>query len=329
MLLTTMDKYKQNEILKLQNQHDDIIKKLNINLLRNIQFIKYSRITNKPIFIRRLIQNYNNRFINLRNFLNKNIIDINSYTNDFPINFKNKKALLIGINYIGTDHALNGCIDDVERMKLFLETKGFNKFDTMTDLTNIKPTRLNILDKIQNSVNALVEGDLLFIYFSGHGSYTYDLNGDETDGKDELIVSSDLKYIVDDEIKNILNKFSKKNVSIIGMFDSCHSGTMMDLRYQYDYMNDDYSENIMNEKCLGNVLMIGGCMDHQYSLEVTIDEKPQGLLTSTFINIMNTKNDLSWKELMCYMYKSIKSTHFSQIPQISTNIFHNIDSKVF
>jgi hypothetical protein len=324
-----MDKYKQNEILKRQNKHNNTLKNLSTNLLRNIQFIKSLRIRNKLPFIRRLIQNYNNRVINLENLFNQNIIDINSYTNDFPISFKNKKALLIGINYIGTDHELNGCIDDVERMKSFLETKGFNDFDIMTDLTDIKPTKFNILNKIKNLIHSSVEGDLLFIYFSGHGSYTYDLNGDEKDGKDEVIISSDLKYVIDDEIKDILNKFSKKNISIIGMFDSCHSGTMMDLRYHYDYMNNNYSENIMDKKCLGNVLMIGGCMDHQYSLEVTIDGTSQGLLTSTFIDIMNNNNNLSWKELMCDMYESIKSKHFSQIPQISTNVFHNIDGKIF
>jgi hypothetical protein len=326
---TMMDKYKQNEILKLQNQHNDTLKNLNIHLLRNIQFIKSLRIGNKLPFIRRLIQNYNNRLRNLENLLNQNILDVNSYTNDFPITFNNKKALLIGINYIGTNHELNGCIDDVERMKSFLETKGFNNFDIMTDLTDIKPTRFNILDKIKNLVDASVEGDLLFIYFSGHGSYTYDFNGDEKDGKDELIISSDLKYIVDDEIKDILNKFSKKNVSIIGMFDSCHSGTMMDLRYHYDYLKNNYSENVMNKKCLSNVLMIGGCMDDQTSLEAIIDGTPQGALTSTFMDVMNSKNNLSWKELMYDMHESLKSRHFPQIPQISTNIFFNIDGKVF
>ena len=330
MSSTIIERYKQREILKVKNNYDYKLKDLNTSLLHNIKFIKFSRIRNKLLAIKRIIQNYNNMLRNLNYSLNQNIININTHIyNDFPIDFKNEKALLIGINYIGTDHELNGCIDDTERMKTFLETKGFNNFDIMTDLTNIKPTRINILNKIKNLLYHSVEGDLLFIYFSGHGSYTYDLNGDEKDGKDELIVSSDLKYIVDDEIKDILNKFSKKNVSIIGMFDSCHSGTMMDLRYHYDYLNDDYSENVMNGNCLSNVLMISGCMDEQTSLEAIVDGKPQGALTSTFINIMNMKNNLSWKELMYDMNESLKSNNFPQIPQISTNKFHDINSKVF
>ena len=332
MISTIIDKYKQREISKLQTEYNNTLKNLNMNFLQNIKFIKFSRIRNKLLAMKRIIQNYNNMLRNLNYSFNQNIININShsYKNDFPIDFKNKKALLIGINYIGTDHELNGCIDDTERMKTFLETKGFDNFDIMTDLTNIKPTRINILNKIKNLLYYSVEGDLLFIYFSGHGSYTHDLNMDEQDGKDELIVSSDLKYVVDDEIKDILNKFSKKNVSIIGIFDSCHSGTVMDLRYHYDYLNDDYSENVMNDNCLSNVLMISGCMDEQTSLEAIIDGKPQGALSSTFINIMNSKNDdLSWKELMSSMYESLRSNNFPQIPQISTNEFYDINSKVF
>ena len=99
--------------------------------------------------------------------------------------FKNKKALLIGINYLNTPYELSGCIADIERMKTFLESKGFNDFDMMTDLTDIKPTRINILNKVVNFINNSVDGDLLFIHFSGHGSYTYDANNDEIDENDE------------------------------------------------------------------------------------------------------------------------------------------------
>ena len=38
-----------------------------------------------------------------------------------------KKALLIGINYIGTSSALNGCINDVENIKRYLLTKDYRE----------------------------------------------------------------------------------------------------------------------------------------------------------------------------------------------------------
>lgn len=41
-----------------------------------------------------------------------------------------RKALLIGINYTGTDHALQGCINDVHNMRDFLvQEQGFHPAD--------------------------------------------------------------------------------------------------------------------------------------------------------------------------------------------------------
>jgi hypothetical protein len=328
-MTTILDVYKQNKINEIKNIFNAELNKLNNTLSHNVKAIKRSRIRYKSRNIKSLINHYNNNVKNLRNKLNSDIEIINNYTNNFPTTFQNKKALLIGINYLNTPYELNGCIADVERMKRLLGTKGFNNFNIMTDLTDIKPTRINILTKIRELINNSINGDLLFIYFSGHGSYKYDVNNDELDGKDELIVSCDLDYIMDDEIKSIINQFSKSNVSIIGMFDSCHSGTMMDLKYNYDYLKNNYIENKKNTECSGNILMISGCMDNQTSSEAIINETPQGALTATFINFINSNTNCSWKELMCDMCNSLKSNNFTQIPQISTNVFFNIDSKVF
>lgn len=324
-----LDNYKHNKIAEIINIFNTELNNLNYTLSQNIKIINISRMRNKLRAIQLLIDNYNNNVKNLKNKLNLNIKNINMFTRNFPCEFKNKKALLIGINYLNTNYELSGCIRDIERMKTFLETKGFNSFDTMTDLTNIKPTRINILNKIKNFISSSVDGDLLFIHFSGHGSYTYDKNNDEIDGSDETIISIDLKYIIDDEIKSIINQYCKKNVSIIGIFDSCHSGTMMDLKYNYNYFENTYVENTKNNECSGNVLMISGCMDNQTSTEAIVNGELQGALTGAFIEIMRVNPSLSWKDLIFNMCNLLKLQNFTQVPQISTNIFYDIDCKVF
>lgn len=326
---TILDKFKKNKISILINVFNSEVNRLNYNLSINIKNINNSRNSNKTKMIQLLISNYNNSIKNLKNKLNIDIQNINIFTGNFPTTFKNKKALLIGINYLNTEYELSGCIADVERMKSFLETKGFNNFEIMTDLTDVKPTRSNIFFKIINFINNSTDGDLLFIHFSGHGSYTYDTNNDEIDGNDELIVTSDLSYIMDDELKAIVKQYCKKNVSVIGLFDSCHSGTMMDLKYNYDCTNNNYSENIKDSECNGNILMISGCMDEQTSSEALINGSPQGALTTTFINVMNSNQNGSWKELLNNMCDSLRLNNFTQIPQLSTNAFFNIDGKVF
>lgn len=325
-MTTMLDIFKKNKISELMNNYNSSISKLNHNLSLNIKSINSSRIRNKKDAIQLLINNYNNNVKNLKNKLNNDIKNINNYTGNFPTTFNNKKALLIGINYLGTNYELSGCINDVEQMKTFLESKGFNNFNMMTDLTDIKPTRANILNSIKNFINSASDGDLLFIHYSGHGSYTYDNNKDELDGNDESIISLDLQHIIDDELKKM---FNKPNVSIIGLFDSCHSGTILDLRYNYNYLNNKYNEDLKQYECPGNILIISGCMDNQFSLETLVNNKPQGALTWSFLDTITSNQNCSWKELISNMNNKLKINNFIQIPQLSSNNFYNIDGKVF
>lgn len=64
-----------------------------------------------------------------------------------------------------------------------------------------------------------------------------DLDGDEEDGYDETILPMDYRtagQIVDDEMHRILVKPLPAGVHFTILFDSCHSGTAMDLPYIYN-----------------------------------------------------------------------------------------------
>ena len=327
-----IDIYRQNRIKQLNIIFNNSVRRLNSNLVKNIRKIRLSRIRNKRARINILISKYNSKIYNLRNKLNFDINNINSFTPEFNIiQSNNKKALLIGINYINSPYALSGCIDDTNRMKDLLTQHGFSEFKILTDYTTIKPTKQNILNEFKNLIVNSVSGDILVFYFSGHGSYTYDRNNDETDGKDEMIISSDLRSVLDDELKNILSNNMKREVTIIGLFDSCHSGTMLDLKYNYLDSNnyDKYTENNKVTECNGNVIMISGCMDIQTSAEALIDNKAQGAMTWSFIECINKTPNLSWRELLKSMRDMLKTKSFSQIPQLSTDSFYDIDNKIF
>lgn len=331
---TELDTYKKSRINELNNNFNSNIARLNSILVVNIRNIQRSRLPNKPARINALITNHNNNLVILRRNLNVSIQLINSFKPEFNVvkeTIKNKKALLVGINYINTPYALSGCIDDTSRMKELLSSHGFNNFRILTDLTSVKPTKANILSELKNLIINAKSGDVLFFHYSGHGSYTYDRNNDETDGKDEMLVSSDLQAILDDELKTILQNHLSREVTIIAMFDSCHSGTMLDLKYNYlDSDNfDKYSENNKVSECQGNVIMISGCMDSQTSTEALIENKSQGALTWSFIDCLNKTPNCSWRELLKTMRDSLKTNGFTQIPQLSTDSFYDIDSKVF
>jgi hypothetical protein len=326
--------YKQNRIIELIHIFNSTVSRLKSNLVNNITNIQRSRLRNKQQSINALVNKYNNDINILRNNFNLSIQRINSFTPEFVVNkanIRSKKALLIGINYINTPYQLTGCIDDTNRMKDLLSSYGFNDFKILTDLTTNKPTKVNILNELKNLIVNAKSGDILFFYYSGHGSYTLDRNNEETDGRDEFLFTSDLQGVIDDELKAVIQTHLRRDITIIGMFDACHSGTMLDLKYNYLDSNnyDKYSENDKVSECQGNVIMISGCMDSQTSAEAFIENKTQGALTWSFIDCINKTPNCSWRELLRNMRDSLKNTGLSQIPQLSTDSFYDIDSKLF
>ncbi|TPX51081.1 hypothetical protein SeLEV6574_g00511 [Synchytrium endobioticum] len=153
-----------------------------------------------------------------------------------------KKALLIGINYFGQRSPLSGCINDVKNMRQFLTMNyGFNPENIicLTDDQNnpsFIPTRVNITNAMRWLVGGAQPGDSLFFHFSGHGGQVADVDGDESDGKDETIYPVDHQQagqILDDEMNALMVKHLPPGVRLTAVFDSCHSGSALDLPFTY------------------------------------------------------------------------------------------------
>lgn len=91
-----------------------------------------------------------------------------------------KKALLIGINYFGSGHELNGCINDAQNVREYLvRERGFSPDQRdmvmLTDApgnrgTPFYPTGANMLAAFKWLVSGNNPGDSLWLSYSGHGS---------------------------------------------------------------------------------------------------------------------------------------------------------------
>lgn len=224
----------------------------------------------------------------------------------------------IGINYVNTNYSLNGCINDSNDMDTFFKTYSIQKnykysSFIINDYTTIKPTKSNIIKYLINELDILRPQDIFIFHYSGHGSNINDKNGDESDKKDEMIVPIDFNYIIDDELYQIIISRLKSNVSYLFLFDSCHSGTMLDLQYTINEKN----KTILNNKNKNNfnIVCISGCTDRQYSADAYIDNRFSGAMTTSFLK--NFKSAKNWNELVKLMNQWLITNQFTQTPLIS------------
>ncbi|KAM7205772.1 Metacaspase-1A [Naviculisporaceae sp. PSN 640] len=177
-----------------------------------------------------------------------------------------RKALLIGINYFGKEGELRGCINDVKNLSSFLIERYGYKREDMVLLTDdqqnpvMQPTKENIIKAMQWLVANAQPNDALFLHYSGHGGQTEDLDGDEEDGNDEVIYPVDHEtngHIVDDEIHHYVVKPLQAGVRLTAIFDSCHSGSVMDLPYIYSTKGVLKEPNLAKEAGMGLLSAIG------------------------------------------------------------------------
>ncbi|EPS95938.1 hypothetical protein FOMPIDRAFT_1168066 [Fomitopsis schrenkii] len=171
-----------------------------------------------------------------------------------------KKALCIGINYIGSAQELKGCINDANNIRRFLIQEYGYQDDDIVMLTDDQrnqrsiPTRTNMIHAFQWLVRDAQPNDSLFLHYSGHGGLTKDLDGDEESGYDEVIYPVDFKQngqIIDDELHDLLVKPLPQGCRLTAIFDSCHSGSVMDLPYVYSHEGKIKEPNLAAEAAQG------------------------------------------------------------------------------
>jgi len=177
-----------------------------------------------------------------------------------------------------------------------------------------QPTRENIIKELNKIINLTKKtpNSTVVIHYSGHGSYTKDTSGDEKDGMDELICTSDNRGIIDDDLI-FFAKSLPADVKCLCVFDCCHSGTMMDLQYKIN--EKEVIQENKKGNCQANVVCISGCMDKQTSADAFMGSKFMGAMTHSFFQCY--RPGLSIKVLVDEMRKILKLGGFQQVPQIT------------
>lgn len=269
-----------------------------------------------------------------------------------------KRALLIGINYVGTQNELRGCINDINNIAAYLQSaRGYPSASciVLSDVATRKPTRANILAAFKELLQGARAGDELWFHYSGHGTLVRDFNGDEASGADSCICPLDYNqagFITDDVIRSEMAAQVPAGARMFMVLDMCHSGTGCDLRYKFDdssYLLNaaapmpstyDPAAWVLRQtsyefknyaRTAGEVFCISGCQDSQTSADAYLGGQAAGALTHSLLASLNANPAATykWKHLLKDVCCRERVGQFTQRTSITSGQPLNLEDGVF
>jgi metacaspase-1 len=241
------------------------------------------------------------------------------------------KAVLFGLNYAhAPEGRLQGCINDVTNMAFYLQnTWKIANVECYTDDKDLVNTSgMGILAKLyQLAVQSYrVNLDLVWIHYSGHGTYAVDdESGEERDGRDEALVPSDYLthgVLRDDVIQEVMREFNPKTRVII-VWDCCHSATLGDLKYSWEGPTRASIENITCS-VPARTITLSGCLDFQTSADALINEQYAGAMTASLLAVLQANPKLAKDvfALVAALRDKLKAGGYAQVPKLCST--HNL-----
>jgi hypothetical protein len=254
-----------------------------------------------------------------------------------------KRALLVGINYTGTSHALKGCLNDVKHMQEHLLSSNFDEVKTLLET---EATTDGIKRELEWLVSGTKPGDVIVFHYSGHGSQLPSTK--EPDGFEEIICPIDLdwmkKVITDDDLRKVFDKVPN-GVNTTVILDCCHSGTALDQNESLNAGIKDISAKPARKKkgsrylkppakiakqladrelvewsaerdVNQGALLIAGCQANQTSADAVIDGIPQGAATAALLRSVKANPKISYRNLVLEMIDFMKKGKYSQVPEL-------------
>lgn len=251
-----------------------------------------------------------------------------------------KVSVHIGINdYPGTGADLSGCVNDAKDWFMVARDHGFGSSLLLLDQD---ATKANMLEALRAAIEPAKYGDLVFITYSGHGSWIPDLDGDEPDHRDEVLVPWDYQsgVLTDDELLVALGK-RKRGVRVIFVSDSCHSGSVNrfamplnpsrgGIRYLAPEMflptralgrARQVEELAPRGKSRGSNVLISGCRDEEYSYDAWFGDRANGAFTRVAIDELVQRNPLTYREWHQCIRLRLPSQDYPQTPLLSGELY--------
>lgn len=259
-------------------------------------------------------------------------IDINQFVRKYKKqkNINRKAAVLIGINYVGEEYALEGCINDVHNMENLMKKNGFNEILILTDESPLKPTGENMRHAMRWLVESAKNGDSMVLHYSGHGSTSKEVQNTDA-AQADTIVPLDWPtngMIQDSELYQLLVRpLDGTNAHLMVVFDSCHSGSALDLTYNYKV--DPTSPDLLiplplehHSPLNAHVVLLSGSLDTSLSNDISDGNTTYGAMTHVLVGILSQGSGPPLPRLLVAIQKELnrQEPDLHQTPQLSSEI---------
>jgi len=243
-----------------------------------------------------------------------------------------KKALLIGIDYVNNpEHYLKGCINDIIVVRnMLIDAYDYEQSDIiiMRDDSGdfIAPTKSNIMNQLNDLISQSENLEEIWFHYSGHGSQLQTQNSEMRD----IIIPSNYQeegVIQDAELFLLIQQISN-NCRTIMIFDCCHSGSICDMPWTFEYTITDctathtivtHTNNvIMSNK---NIYVFSGCRDNQTSADSinTLDQAVGAFSNALVESLRASRHNISimdlYKNTCIFLFKN----GYSQNPVLSSS----------
>lgn len=227
---------------------------------------------------------------------------------------------------------LNGCVNDAMAIKeLAIAKYGFQPLN-ITSLSNQEASRERILAELKKLVEVSQNGDVVFIFYAGHGSQVVNSLSLEKDKKDETIVPADsfkgAPDIRDKELSVYFNQLIDKGVLLTVILDSCHSGSVGRGLYETTAVRflegnpldvkDAFTPQPPEER---GALIISAAQDFEFAKEIKDENNIEhGAFTLALIKAMQQNSvDASAEELFGSAQAIMKFFGKTQEPVLAAN----------
>ncbi|MEO1628506.1 MAG: caspase family protein, partial [Bacteroidota bacterium] len=255
--------------------------------------------------------------------------------------------LSIGINRYASEDisTLEGCDIDVKGLQELFLQKGWVQEENCLLLLDEKAGRQQMIDAIRTHFGQLQSGDTALLHFSGHGT-TEPMDAafvhaghESAHGRNEALVCHDaflpgIHPLSDKELRWLVaeSQQGKEGVTFVGLFDCCHSGSMLKesdrwikmtapqrrKRHLSDYLEGQFQDRLDQEGCIQlpavDYISLTACSPQEYAWGSTV-----GSLFTTCMMEVLLRHDLppSYAELHLQLRQLVHPrSGNSQLPQI-------------